>query len=59
MASYRTNNFISVDLARWAASLRFEDLSPAAVEAAKRFWLDSLACAVGGSRTEDAHILLE
>ncbi|HEX8875229.1 MAG TPA: MmgE/PrpD family protein [Phycisphaerales bacterium] len=59
MASYRTDNFISFDLARWAASLRFEDLSPAAIEAAKRFWLDSLACAIGGSRTEDAHILLE
>ncbi len=47
------------ELARWVESLRFEDLSPRAIELAHLFWLDSLACAVGGSRTEDARILLD
>ena len=57
--AYRTNGFITRDIAQWAAALTFEDLSPSAIRWAKRFWLDSLACAVGGSRTEDARILLE
>lgn len=59
MPAYKTADFITTDLARWAASLTFDDLGPAAVDAAKRFWLDSLACAVGGSATEDARILLD
>ncbi len=46
-------------LAGWTAALRFEHLSPRAVEFAKLFWFDSLGCAVGGSQQEDAHILLE
>lgn len=58
MPSYKTDNYVSERIARWASALRFEDLSPGAVEAAKRFWLDSLACAAGGAETEDAHILL-
>ncbi|MGQ0626645.1 MAG: MmgE/PrpD family protein [Phycisphaerales bacterium] len=45
-------------LAEWATALRYEDLSKEAVEAAKRFWLDSLGCALGGSGQSDAHILL-
>jgi 2-methylcitrate dehydratase len=58
-AAYRTDRFIAGDIARWATALTYDDLSPAAIECAKRFWLDSLACAIGGSRTEDARILLE
>lgn len=57
-AAYRTSNFVSADLARWVADLRFEDLSPGAIESAKLFWYDSVGCALGGSQTEDAHILL-
>ncbi|MDX9911567.1 MAG: MmgE/PrpD family protein [Phycisphaerales bacterium] len=51
--------FISHDLASWVHGLTFEQLSPSAIERAKLFWLDSLACAAEGSQTEDAAILLE
>lgn len=56
---YKTDQFISCDLARWACALRFEDLSPEAIERARLFWYDSLGCALGGSQQEDARILLE
>ncbi|GJM19029.1 MAG: 2-methylcitrate dehydratase [Phycisphaeraceae bacterium] len=58
MGAYKTDGFVSYDLAKWVAGLRFEDLSPAAVHAAKLFWYDSVGCALGGARTEDAEILL-
>lgn len=58
-AGYKRENFISYDLARWAAGLGYEDLSGEAVERAKLFWYDSLGCALGGSQQEDAQILLE
>ncbi|MGD9690925.1 MAG: MmgE/PrpD family protein [Phycisphaerales bacterium] len=45
-------------LAEWTHGLKFEHLSPKAIEFAKLYWFDSLGCAVGGSRQEDAHILL-
>ncbi|MBL8757171.1 MAG: MmgE/PrpD family protein, partial [Phycisphaerae bacterium] len=45
-------------LAEWTHGLKFEHLSPKAVEFAKLYWFDSLGCAVGGSKQEDAHILL-
>ena len=51
--------YISHSLAEWATSLRYEQLSPAAIEKAKLFWFDSLGCALGGSQQEDAHILLD
>ncbi len=57
-SEYKAGDFISYDLARWACALRFEDLSPTAVERAKLFWYDSLGCALGGSQQEDARILL-
>jgi 2-methylcitrate dehydratase len=50
--------YISHTLAEWATALRYEHLSPAAVQKAKLFWFDSMGCALGGSRQEDAHILL-
>ncbi|MGD9789390.1 MAG: MmgE/PrpD family protein [Phycisphaerales bacterium] len=50
--------YISHHLAEWATKLRYEDLSPAAIEKAKLFWFDSIGCALGGSQQEDAHILL-
>ncbi len=58
MGSYKTDGFISYDIAAWVEGLRYEDLSPQAVERAKLFWYDSVGCALGGSQTEDAQILL-
>ena len=59
MPNYKTDGFVSYQLAEWAAGLRYEDLSSAAIERAKLFWYDSMGCALGGSQTEDAKILLE
>ncbi len=50
--------YLSHTLSEWACALRYEDLSPRAIESAKLFWYDSLGCALGGSQQEDAHILL-
>ena len=50
--------YLSHTLAEWACALKYEDLSPEAVRAAKLFWYDSIGCALGGSQQEDAHILL-
>src|SRR6266567_7904761 len=46
-------------IAEWACTLKYEDLSPAAIEAAKLFWFDSIGCALGGSQQDDAKILLK
>src|SRR5437588_849987 len=46
-------------IAEWACGLKYEDLSPEAVQAAKLFWFDSIGCALGGSQQEDAKILLK
>ena len=43
-------------LARFASSLRFENLGAGAVKAAKRHILDTVACALGGYRSEPADI---
>jgi 2-methylcitrate dehydratase len=51
--------YISHTLAEWACALRYESLSPEAIRKAKLFWFDSMGCALGGSRQEDARILLE
>jgi len=57
--AYKTDNFLSYDLARWASGLSYDDLSTDAVARAKLFLFDSLGCALGGSQQEDARILLE
>ncbi len=54
-----TTKWLSHALGEWACGLRYEHLSPRAIEAAKRFWYDSLGCALGGSRQDDARILLD
>jgi 2-methylcitrate dehydratase len=59
MPKYRTDTYIVDVLARWAAALKFEDLSDQAIAAAKLFWLDSIGCALGGAASEDARILLK
>src|SRR5881398_3538812 len=50
---------LSYTIAEWACSLKYEHLSPKAIQAAKLFWFDSIGCALGGSQKEDAKILLE
>ncbi|HXI03097.1 MAG TPA: MmgE/PrpD family protein [Candidatus Saccharimonadales bacterium] len=48
---------ISRKLARFAVNLKYEDLDDRSVHEAKRYLLDSLGCALGGSRTHDAKII--
>src|SRR5215471_12208321 len=50
---------LSYDIADWACALKYEHLSPEAIQAAKLFWFDSIGCALGGSQQEDAKILLK
>jgi 2-methylcitrate dehydratase len=50
---------ITAVMARWAAQLQYEQLSERAVHEARRYLLDSLGCALGGFRQEDARIALE
>ncbi len=50
---------ISQQWAEFAVNLRYEDLTPASIAAAKLFLFDAFGCALGGSKTEDFHILLE
>src|SRR5206468_11117675 len=46
-------------IAEWACSLKYEHLSPEAIQTAKLFWFDSIGCALGGSQQDDAKILLK
>ena len=48
---------ISQQWAEYAVNLTFDDLSPESIAAAKMFLYDSFGCALGGSKTEDFHIL--
>src|SRR3954447_26898867 len=50
---------VSAVMSKWAANLKFEDLSPDAVYQAKRFLLDSIGCALGGYQQHDVTIALE
>src|SRR6266568_176034 len=50
---------VTAKMARWAAELRFEDLSKDAIYQAKRFLLDSLGCALGGYQQHDVKVALE
>src|SRR5215831_19860453 len=56
--STQKTRLLSYDIAEWACTLKYEHLSPAAIQAAKLFWFDSIGCALGGSQQEDAKILL-
>jgi 2-methylcitrate dehydratase len=49
---------ITATMARWAAALRYEQVSAEAVREAKRYLLDSLGCALGGYRQHDVTIAL-
>ncbi|MBZ5645648.1 MAG: MmgE/PrpD family protein [Acidobacteriia bacterium] len=50
---------ITAEMARWAAGLKFSDLSQEAVYQAKRYFLDSMGCALGGYGVHDVQIALE
>ena len=49
---------ITASMAQWATKLTYGDLGERAVHEAKRYLLDSLGCAFGGYRQEDAEIAL-
>ncbi len=44
---------ITAKIAEWAASVRYEDLPDEVVGTAKRFLMDSVGCALGGSAQHD------
>ena len=50
---------ITATMSQWAASLEFDQIGEQAVDEARRYLLDSLGCAFGGYRQEDALIALE
>ena len=49
---------VTAQMARWAAGLQYQAISPDAVYQAKRFLLDSLGCALGGFQQHDVKIAL-
>src|SRR5215831_389289 len=54
-----SKRLLSQEIADWACALKYEHLSPEAIQAVKLFWFDSIGCALGGSQQEDAKILLK
>ncbi len=50
---------VTAQMARWAAEVRFEDISEDAVREARRYLLDSLGCALGGYLQHDCKIALD
>jgi 2-methylcitrate dehydratase len=54
-----TKETITAKMSRWAAEVRFQDLSKGAVYQAKRFLLDSIGCALGGYQQHDVKIALQ
>src|SRR5438309_3283708 len=54
-----SKKLLTYTIADWACALKFEDLSPEAIQASKLFWFDSIGCALGGSQQDDAKILLK
>ena len=57
--SSQSKRLLSHVIAEWACALKYEHLSPEAIQAAKLFWFDSIGCALGGSQQDDAKILLK
>src|SRR5947199_232031 len=54
-----SKRLLSHTIAEWTCALKYEHLSPEAIQAAKLFWFDSSGCALGGSQQDDAKILLK
>src|SRR4051812_40460495 len=46
-------------MSRWAAALNYKQLPEQAIHQAKRFFLDSIGCALGGYKQHDVKIALE
>jgi len=51
--------YITSAIADYAINLKYEDISPGAVKEVKRFLLDSVGCAYGGSVTKDVNIFID
>ncbi len=51
--------FITYKLAKFTKELKFGDLDTQTIDNVKRFLLDSIGCAFGGSQTEDVKIMLD
>ncbi len=49
---------VTATMCQWAAGVTFDQLSKEAVHQAKRFFLDSIACALGGFQQHDVAIAL-
>ncbi len=47
---------ITLAMAEFAANLEYGQLPPEVVAAAKRFFMDSLGCALGGAQQHDVHL---
>jgi 2-methylcitrate dehydratase len=52
-------NTVTALMSQWAAGVKFDDLSPDAIYQAKRFFLDSIGCALGGYQQHDVAIALD
>ena len=50
---------ITQKIAHWACNLKYADLPPDAIDAAKRFLYDTLGCAIGGYQVHDCKMFLE
>jgi 2-methylcitrate dehydratase len=50
---------VTAKIARWAAELKYEQLSPEAIHEAKRFFLDAIGCALGGYQQHDVAVALK
>ncbi len=50
---------ITARMAQWAASVRYEDIPSEVVREAKRFLMDSVGCALGGSQQHDVLLARE
>ncbi|HEY4354250.1 MAG TPA: MmgE/PrpD family protein [Acidobacteriaceae bacterium] len=51
-------NTVTATMARWSEKLEYNQLSPEAIHQAKRFLLDSVACALGGFQQHHVEIAL-
>ena len=50
---------ITETLAKWASGLTYNDLTPEAIDTAKRFLYDTIGCALGGYQVHDCQMFLE
>ena len=55
----KSNQTVTAAMSEWASTLRYSDISDAAIHEAKRFLLDSLGCALGGYHQHDVAIALD